>query len=143
MRVADVLRTKGSEVATVPPKVSVTGLLDDLARHNVGALVVVDESGSVVGIVSERDVVRRLNERGAELLTAPVEQIMTAPVVTCEPGEAVDRLAETMTERRIRHMPVVDDGRLVGIISIGDVVKSRIRQLESDREQLESYIAHG
>ncbi len=143
MRVADVLRTKGSEVATVPPKVSVTGLLDDLARHNVGALVVVDEAGSVVGIVSERDVVRRLNERGAELLTAPVEQIMTAPVVTCEPGEAVDRLAETMTERRIRHMPVVDDGRLVGIISIGDVVKSRIRQLESDREQLESYIAHG
>jgi CBS domain-containing protein len=143
MRVADVLRTKGSEVATVPPKVSVTGLLEDLARHNVGALVVVDEAGAVIGIVSERDVVRRLNERGAELLTAPIEQIMTSPVVTSDPNEAVDRLAEIMTERRIRHMPVVEDGRLVGIVSIGDVVKSRIQQLESDREQLESYIAQG
>jgi CBS domain-containing protein len=143
MRVADVLRTKGSEVATVPPKLSVTGLLDDLARHNVGALVVVDEAGVLVGIVSERDVVRQLDERGAELLTAPVEEIMTSPVVTCEPGQAVDSLAEVMTERRIRHMPVVDEGRLVGIVSIGDVVKSRIQQLESDREQLESYIARG
>ena len=143
MRVADVLRAKGSEVATVPPKVSVTGLIEDLARYNVGALVVVNDSGAVVGIVSERDVVRRLNERGAELLTVPVEQIMTSPVVTCEPHEATDRLAEIMTERRIRHMPVVEDGRLVGIVSIGDVVKSRIQQLESDREQLESYIAQG
>src|SRR5262245_14624036 len=101
MRVADLLRTKGSEVATVPPKVSVTGLLEDLARYNVGALVVVDEAGTLAGIVSERDVVRRLNERGAELLTVPVEQIMTSPVVTCEPGDAVDGLAEIMTERRI------------------------------------------
>jgi CBS domain-containing protein len=143
MRVADLLRTKGSEVATVPPRVSVTGLLDDLARHNVGALVVVDEHGALAGIVSERDVVRRLNERGAELLTAPVEEIMTTQVVTCEPSAGVDSLAEIMTQRRIRHMPVVEDGRLVGIISIGDVVKSRIEQLESDREQLESYIAQG
>lgn len=143
MRVADLLRTKGSEVATVPPRVSVTGLLEDLARYNVGALVVVDETGQLVGIVSERDVVRRLNERGAELLTAPVEEIMTTQVVTCEPGEGVDSLAAVMTERRIRHMPVVEDGRLVGLVSIGDVVKSRIEQLESDREQLESYIAQG
>lgn len=143
MRVADLLRTKGSEVATVPPKISVTGLLEDLARHNVGALVVVDESGTLVGIVSERDVVRRLNERGAALLTAPVSEIMTTGVVTCEPSQGVDRLAEIMTERRIRHMPVVENGRLIGIVSIGDVVKSRIQQLESDREQLESYIAQG
>jgi CBS domain-containing protein len=143
MRVADLLRTKGSEVATVPPRVSVTGLLEDLARYNVGALVVVDENGALVGIVSERDVVRRLNERGAELLTAPVEEIMTTQVFTCGPGEGVDNLAAVMTERRIRHMPVVEDGRLVGLVSIGDVVKSRIEQLESDREQLESYIAQG
>jgi CBS domain-containing protein len=143
MRVADVLRSKGSEVATVPPKVSVTGLLEDLARYNVGALVVVDEKGTLVGIVSERDVVRRLNERGAELLSVPVSEIMTSPVVTCEPGDAIDSLAETMTERRMRHMPVLEDGRLVGIVSIGDIVKSRIEQLESDREQLESYIAQG
>ncbi|TDV54051.1 CBS domain-containing protein [Actinophytocola oryzae] len=143
MRVADLLRAKGSEVATVPPEQSVTGLLDDLARHNVGALVVVDSSGALVGIVSERDVVRRLDERGAELLTAQVDQIMTSQVVTCDPNEGVDRLAEIMTERRVRHMPVVEDGQLVGIVSIGDVVKSRIEQLESHNEQLESYIAQG
>ncbi len=142
MRIADLLRAKGSEVATVPPRVSVTGLLEDLSRHNVGALVVMDGE-RLVGIVSERDVVRRLNERGAELLTAPVEEIMTTQVVTCGPNEPLDSLAAIMTERRIRHMPVVEDGKLVGIVSIGDVVKSRIEQLESDREQLESYIARG
>jgi CBS domain-containing protein len=90
MRIADLLRHKGSDVATVPPGVSVSGLLEDLARHNIGAMVVVDETGSLVGIVSERDVVRRLDERGAELLHAPVSEIMTTSVVTCEPTEAVD-----------------------------------------------------
>jgi CBS domain-containing protein len=143
VRIADLLRHKGSDVATVPPGISVAGLLEDLDRHNVGAMVVSDEAGTVVGIVSERDVVRKLHERGAELLHAPVSEIMTTSVVTCEPAETVDSLASIMTERRIRHMPVVSDGRLVGIVSIGDVVKSRIQQLESDREQLESYIARG
>ena len=114
MRVADLLRSKGSEVATVPPRVSVTGLLEDLARHNIGAMVVADESGNVIGIVSERDVVRRLHERGAELLTAPVEEIMTTQVVTCGPNDGVDSLAAIMTERRIRHMPVIEDGRHTG-----------------------------
>jgi CBS domain-containing protein len=137
------LRHKGSEVASVPPGVSVAGLLEDLSRHNVGAMVVCDDAGTLVGIVSERDVVRQLNEQGAELLHAPVSEIMTTEVVTCEPGENVDRLASIMTERRIRHMPVVTGGKLVGIVSIGDVVRSRIEQLESDREQLESYIAQG
>jgi CBS domain-containing protein len=127
----------------VPPGISVAGLLEDLARHNVGAVVVCDDAGAVVGIVSERDVVRQLNERGAELLHAPVSEIMTTTVVTCEPTESVNSLASIMTERRIRHMPVVTGGNLVGIVSIGDVVKSRIEQLESDREQLESYIARG
>jgi CBS domain-containing protein len=142
MRIADLLRAKGSEVATVPPAVSVSGLLEDLSRHNVGAMVVLD-GDQLVGIVSERDVVRKLNERGASLLTAPVSEIMTSQVVTCGPDEMVNSLAAIMTERRIRHMPVVDGGQLVGIVSIGDVVKSRIEQLESDREQLESYIAQG
>lgn len=143
MRIADLLRHKGSDVATVPPGISVAGLLEDLARHNIGAMVVCDEAGALVGIVSERDVVRRLNERGAELLRAPVSEIMTSSVVTCEPTENVDNLASIMTERRIRHMPVVSGGDLVGLVSIGDVVRSRIEQLESDREQLESYIAQG
>lgn len=143
MRIADLLRHKGSNVATVAPGATVASLLEELARHNIGAMVVVDETGGVVGIVSERDVVRRLHERGAGLLNASVSGIMTTSVVTCDPGESVDSLAAIMTERRIRHMPVLSDGKLVGIISIGDVVKSRIEQLESDREQLESYIARG
>ncbi|WP_460395704.1 CBS domain-containing protein [Actinophytocola sediminis] len=143
MRIADLLRHKGSEVVTAVPELSVSGLLEDLSRHNVGAIVVVDQTGILVGIVSERDVVRQLNERGAELLHAPIAEIMTTQVVTCGPGEAVTRLAAIMTERRIRHMPVVADGQLVGLVSIGDVVRSRIEQLESESEQLESYIAQG
>jgi CBS domain-containing protein len=142
MRIDDVLRTKGTEVATVAPATTVTELLALLAGRNIGACVVL-EGDQVVGIVSERDVVRRLPERGAELLSAPVAEIMTADVATCGPEDSVDSLAETMTERRIRHLPVLRDGRLAGIVSIGDVVKTRISQLESDREQLESYIAQG
>ena len=142
MRISDVLRGKGSSVATVDPGISVSGLLSSLAKHNIGAMVVV-ENDQVVGIVSERDVVRQLHERGAELLNATVAEIMTRSVFTCLPTDSVDSLAATMTERRIRHMPVVVDGSLVGIVSIGDVVKSRITELESDRDQLESYIARG
>ena len=135
-------RSSTSAVVTIAPSGAVSQLLADLASHGVGALVVADKSG-VVGIVSERDVVRRLNETGAELLHQPVSEIMTTAVVTCEPTEAVDSIASIMTERRIRHMPVVSAGKLVGIVSIGDVVRSRIQQLETDREQLESYIAQG
>ena len=142
MRISDVLRGKGSSVATVDPGISVSGLVGELAKHNVGAMVVV-ENDTVVGIVSERDVVRRLHERGTDLLNATVSEIMTSNVHTCLPTDSVDSLAATMTERRIRHMPVVVDGELVGIVSIGDVVKSRITELESDRDQLESYIARG
>ncbi|GAA2801153.1 CBS domain-containing protein [Crossiella cryophila] len=143
MRIADVLRTKGSTVATVEPGNTVTELLTVLAEHNVGALVVVGPDGTVVGIVSERDVVRRLRERGAELLSGTVAEIMTAAVVTCTPQDTVDNLTVLMTERRIRHVPVLVDGRLAGIVSIGDVVKSRISQLEEDHEHLQAYIAQG
>jgi CBS domain-containing protein len=142
MRISDVLRGKGSNVATVDPALSVSGLVAELARHNVGAMVVI-AGGAVVGIVSERDVVRQLHERGADLLNAHVSDIMTSSVYTCLPTDSVDSLAATMTERRIRHMPVVVDGTLVGIVSIGDVVKSRIGELQTEREQLESYIARG
>jgi CBS domain-containing protein len=142
MRISDVLRVKGPAVASVDPGISVSGLIDALAEHNVGAMVVIDNE-AVVGIVSERDIVRQLRERGADLLNARVAEIMTTAVVTCGPGDSVDSLAATMTERRIRHMPVVADGRLIGIVSIGDVVKSRIGELENDRQQLESYILRG
>jgi CBS domain-containing protein len=142
MRISDVLRGKGHDVATVGRTDTVSQLVTTLGERNIGAAVVT-ERGRMVGIVSERDVVRRLRERGAALLSAPVADIMTANVYTCSPDDTVDRLAEVMTERRIRHVPVLQDGELVGIVSIGDVVKSRISQLVSDREQLESYIVRG
>jgi CBS domain-containing protein len=140
VNISDILRFKGGDVWTIAPTDSVTALLSALAEHNVGALVVADGSG-VLGIVSERDVVRRIAERGAALLDSPVEQIMTSIVVSCTSKDTVDGVGELMTQRRVRHMPVIDDGSLVGIVSIGDVVSSRIRQLEKDRGQLEQYIS--
>jgi CBS domain-containing protein len=142
MRISDVLRGKGGDVATVGRDTTIDQLIVTLSERNIGAAVV-SEQGVVVGIVSERDVVRRLRDRGGDLLSAAVADIMTADVFTCSPDDTVDHLAEVMTERRIRHVPVLQDGRLIGIVSIGDVVKSRISQLETDREQLESYIAQG
>lgn len=142
MRIADILRGKGQEVATIGRTATVSALVATLGEHNIGAAVVA-EQGRVVGIVSERDVVRRLRDRGSNLLASAVEDIMTADVFTCSPDDTVDQLAELMTQRRIRHVPVLDGDRLVGIVSIGDVVKSRISQLVTDREQLESYIVQG
>ena len=146
MKISDILRHKhtapGSGVVTSAPSDTVTALLAALAEHNVGALVVVDPSGSAVtGIVSERDIVRRIAEHGADVLDRPVSAIMTTGVVSCASSDSVDSIAETMTTRRIRHMPVIDNGALTGIVSIGDVVSSRIRQLEQDRGQLEQYIS--
>jgi CBS domain-containing protein len=139
MRIADVLRGKGSNVATVGPTATVAELIGELATHNVGALPVVD-GGRLVGIVSERDVVRRLHIGGAELLGARVSEIMTTEVTTCAPSDMAADLAKVMTSGRFRHLPVVVDGELAGIVSIGDLVKARIDQLESEREQLQSYI---
>jgi CBS domain-containing protein len=133
MRIADVLRRKGSTVATVGPDATVTELLGELAAHNVGALPVV-KNDEIIGIVSERDVVRRLHAGGAALLQAKVADIMTTEVTTCGPGDDVSDLAAVMTSRRFRHLPVIVDGRLAGIVSIGDL-------LESERAQLQSYIA--
>ncbi|MFD2473983.1 CBS domain-containing protein [Amycolatopsis silviterrae] len=143
MRIADVLQRKGATVATVSPGTTVAELLAGLARHNVGAMVVVDAEGGIAGIVSERDVVRRLNDHGPAVLEGPVADIMTTMVASCTPSDPVDQLSVVMTERRIRHVPVLDDGRLAGIVSIGDVVKIRMEQLEQSQEQLEAYIAQG
>jgi len=143
MNISDILRHKESggagAIVSINPDESVRTLLAQLAEHNVGALLVLDGE-RVAGIVSERDVVRRIAERDAALLDARVDEIMTTSVVSCSSGDSLDTIAETMTERRIRHMPVIDDGKLVGIISIGDVVSARMRQLEKDRGQLEQYI---
>lgn len=142
MRISDVLRNKGSAVATVTETTTVVGLLAELATHNIGAMVVVGQDG-VVGIVSERDVVRKLHEHGPDLLRLQVADIMSGVVVTCSPDDAVDDLSALMTNNRVRHVPVLDDGRLVGIVSIGDVVKNRMDELQAEHEHLQAYITQG
>jgi CBS domain-containing protein len=140
MRISDLLRRKGNLVVTVKPEQSVTDLLNLLAEHKVGALVVSSDGNAVEGIVSERDVVRRLQEFGPDLLQAPVHDIMTATVHSCPPETDLDELMRVMTTGRFRHVPVLEAGQLVGIISIGDVVKHRIDELQSERDQLTAYI---
>jgi CBS domain-containing protein len=142
MRIADVLRNKGSAVATVTPETTVSELLAGLAKHNIGAMVVLGPQG-LAGIVSERDVVRKLHERGADLLVRPVSEIMTTVVATCTPQDSVDGLSVVMTQNRVRHVPVLDQGLLAGIVSIGDVVKTRMEELEAEQQQLQAYITRG
>ncbi len=140
MRISQVLAAKPShDVITVRPDATVRDLLGLLAEHNVGALIVSSDGTSVEGIVSERDVVRRLHD-DESVLGSPVSDIMTAEVQSCSGSDAVNDLMQVMTELRIRHVPVVKDGALTGIISIGDVVKSRMSELEFQRDQMDSYI---
>jgi CBS domain-containing protein len=142
MRIADVLRGKGGAVVTIKPDATVAELIAGLADHNIGAMVVGGPDG-VKGIVSERDVVRQLHTHGASVLSRPVEKIMTTLVSTCTKEDTVDSLTLLMTENRVRHVPVLDDGKLIGIVSIGDVVKTRMQELETEHEQLQSYINQG
>jgi CBS domain-containing protein len=142
MKISDILRYKGTSVVTISPSESVRVLVARLAEYNVGALVVAN-GDEVVGIISERDIVRRLDDRGAGILELAVSELMTASVVSCSPNDDVDSIAGSMTELRIRHMPVLRGGKLAGIVTIGDVVAGRIRQLEQDRGQLEQYITQG
>ncbi|NED98913.1 CBS domain-containing protein [Phytoactinopolyspora halotolerans] len=140
MHVSDLLRTKGSSVVTVRPDDDVRTLLSVLAQHHIGAVVVSADGAAIDGIVSERDVARALDRDGAAVLSGAVSSIMTADVRICEPDTHLDELSQVMTEGRFRHVPVVVDGRMVGIVSIGDVVKSRITELEVERDSLSSYI---
>jgi CBS domain-containing protein len=140
VHITQLLRRKGSDVATIDGAENVRTALALLADRGVGALVVSGDGQAIDGIVSERDVVRALHERGASLLAEPISSVMTAEVVTCGPGAGVEELARTMTDHRVRHVPVVDDGVLVGIVSIGDVVKARLDELENERAQLVDYI---
>jgi CBS domain-containing protein len=141
MHISDVLTTKGADVATVPPETGVTELLQVLATRGIGAVVVTSSSGSVVGIVSERDIVRRLHSLGADLLQATVADLMTPDVQTCKRADAIDAVLEVMTNGRFRHIPVCEDDTLVGIVSIGDLVKHRIGELQVERDHLEAYIS--
>lgn len=142
MRIADVLRNKGAGVLSIAPDTLVSELIGGLVGRNVGAMVVVGPEG-LVGIVSERDVVRMLHEHGADALARRVADIMTSQLVTCSPDDSLDELSALMTTHRVRHVPVLDDGRLAGIVSIGDVVKTRMEELQAEREQLAAYITQG
>jgi CBS domain-containing protein len=140
MQVSELLQEKGPLVVTVQPDATVTDALSEMARHNIGAVIVSRDGRSIEGILSERDVVRSLTASGPTVLDGPVSAIMSSDVHTASPDDAVDLLMTTMTERRFRHIPVVDRGRVVGIVSIGDVVKSRTDELERDRAALVDYI---
>jgi CBS domain-containing protein len=140
MRISDVIRRKGDLVVTVRPDATVQWLLEVLEEHRIGAVVVSDDGSTVLGIVSERDVVRHLHSDGAAILDQTVATIMTGDVKTCTPDDGIEDLARTMTEHRFRHVPVVVDGKLRAIVSIGDIVKWRIDELLTERDQLVGYI---
>ncbi len=140
MRISKLLEAKGGFVATIDPQATVADALVELSRNGIGALVVSTDQLHIEGIVSERDVVRQLERRGPEVLRDRVSRIMSTHVETCSPDDEVDSLMRTMTDHRIRHLPVVSGGELCGIVSIGDVVKNRIGELEDDKSALLNYI---
>lgn len=139
MRVEDIVKKKGADVVTLTSDSTISQMLSTLSKHSIGAVVVVDND-QVVGIVSERDVVRRIAETGS--VDGQVSQIMTSDLETCVNSDEIQTLASKMTERRIRHLPVMDGDTLVAIVSIGDVVKSRLDDLEAERDHLHDFV-HG
>jgi CBS domain-containing protein len=140
MRISDILRIKGEQVVTVEPGTDVARLLAVLAEHRIGAVIVSGDGRTVDGIVSERDVVRALAARGAGVLTEAVATIQTTTVRTVAPDAALEDVERLMTEGRFRHVPVVVGGALHGVVSIGDVVKNRMDELEAERTSLSGYI---
>lgn len=143
MRVESILADKGRSVATIGRERSVLDASRSLAAHRIGALVVSEDGSTIEGIVSERDIARAIAIAGADALDWPVGQIMTADVLTCRPDDTCDQLMAAMTRRRARHLPVVADGAMVGIVSIGDVVKRRVDELQSDNQVLHEYLYSG
>jgi CBS domain-containing protein len=141
MNVETILRSKGRAVATIRPDETIGAALEELISRNIGALVVTGDGGGVDGIISERDIVHALADHGADLLSRSVAEVMTRPVITCNPSDSVEKLMAEMTNRRIRHFPVVQDGQLCGIVSIGDVVKNRLDEVEYEARSLRSFIA--
>ena len=141
MAVAHILRQKGTSVVTVERTDSVQTIVDVLARHRIGAVVVVDGAGGIAGIVSERDVVRAMAGNTAAVVDKTAKDIMTSKVRTCSPNDSEAELMQLMTEHRIRHLPVIANGRVAGMISIGDVVKLRIESMQAETDHMKSYIA--
>ena len=140
MRVEAILKAKGSEVATALPDASVGEIARILSKKRIGVIVVCGKKDELLGIVSERDIVRGLASIGDGLAERPVSEFMSTDVKTCSPSDNVGTLMETMTEHRIRHLPVMADGRLCGIVSIGDVVKWRVEEIQSEAEALRTYV---
>ena len=140
MIVKSILATKGGDVVSIEPTATLETAVHKLAEHRIGALLVLGPDNRVVGILSERDVVRVMAERGAGVLAEPLSQVMTRKVVTCASGETIAAIMERMTAGKFRHVPVVEDGQLVGIVSIGDVVKYRLHEIEHESAALRDYI---
>jgi CBS domain-containing protein len=143
MTISTILKAKGNAVVTIDPGMPVMRVAKTLADHKIGAVVVVDGAGAVQGIVSERDIVLALAAGGVSRLEAPASAIMTSPVITCQPTDTVNRIMSEMTARRFRHFPVVEKGNLVGIVSIGDIVKMRIADAEMETAAMRDYITTG
>lgn len=140
MRVAQILEAKGHRVVTTRLDAKIAELARTLTLERIGAAVVTGDEGTVVGIISERDIVHGLSERGADLLNMRVGDLMTRAVVTCRPEQSLEDIMREMTSSHIRHLPVLQDGEMVGIISIGDVVKNRLEELEKESGALRDYI---
>ena len=140
MTVKAILATKGDNVVTIEPTASLDAAVKILADRRIGALVIFGADWRVIGIISERDIIRALAERGERALDEPVGQVMTRKVVTCASGETIAAIMERMTAGKFRHVPVVEDGQLVGIVSIGDVVKHRLHEIEHESAALRDYI---
>lgn len=143
MNVAAILKAKGHGVATIQPEASLHEVAKVLSDKRIGAVVVIDAKGDVAGILSERDLVRAVAARGGGCLTEPTSAIMTREVVTCTPADRLDNIMSIMTTGRFRHVPVVDGGKLVGIVSIGDAVKHHIAEVELEASSLKSYVLAG
>jgi CBS domain-containing protein len=143
MRISGILASKGSTVSTIAPGASVSEAIDEMQRRSIGALVVSEDGRGVAGIISERDVVNRLSTDGRVVLDEPVSAVMTTEVRTCVLTDCVEDLMRDMTDHRVRHLPVLDNGELAGIISIGDVVKWRVTELEEEARHLTDYIVTG
>lgn len=143
MHVGSILKSKGSAVVTIGPEISVKAAVAVLNERRIGAVVVVEKDGRIAGILSERDIVKAIAESGARALDVRVGDLMTHDVVTCAPEDTVDQIMAIMTQRRVRHVPVVENNRLAGIVSIGDVVKSRIEATELEAQSLREYVMTG
>jgi CBS domain-containing protein len=143
MLIRQILAGKGSDVVTTRPEATVIEVAKLLKSKRIGAVVVTNAEGEICGIISERDLACGLADRGADLLGMQVAEVMTREISTCAPDDGIDRLMRQMTEGRFRHLPVVEDGRMIGIISIGDVVKHRLQELEHEAHMLQDYISGG